>query len=147
MEPQLEGCGKAKPLGALIPPCHASMEPQLEGCGKMHPVPPPLDGVSASMEPQLEGCGKNLLGVRQISLGVLQWSRNLRVAESASARARLALSASLQWSRNLRVAESSVYGAALARQAASMEPQLEGCGKSTAAPKSRSVLCFNGAAT
>ena len=58
------------------------------------------------MEPQLEGCGK-----------VWQWQGSVDVD-------------GLQWSRNLRVAESDEQ--CLIRRdhsAASMEPQLEGCGK------------------
>ena len=82
MEPQLEGCGKIKPGGAGIVVQVASMEPQLEGCGKLLDDAAEEIGVSASMEPQLEGCGKD--GQRDEAAGhaQLQWSRNLRVAES-----------------------------------------------------------------
>ena len=70
------------------------------------------------MEPQLEGCGKRL-ALRAGRLGArrLQWSRNLRVAESCRA-----------------------LGGRRARPAASMEPQLEGCGKRiTAGPQRKDV--------
>ena len=61
------------------------------------------------MEPQLEGCGK--LDVEGVSYRqcLLQWSRNLRVAERVDRQ-----------------------GDAGRRRRASMEPQLEGCGKGTA---------------
>ena len=60
------------------------MEPQLEGCGK--PAARPRVDVRrrASMEPQLEGCGKKIVLERMRWLPRLQWSRNLRVAESVS---------------------------------------------------------------
>ena len=58
MEPQLEGCGKSRQGGAQGALPRASMEPQLEGCGKLK-------------------SRKSLKGLSR-----LQWSRNLRVAES-----------------------------------------------------------------
>ena len=77
------------------------------------------------MEPQLEGCGKSPLHLYHLKIRWLQWSRNLRVAESPQRRAQL-----------------------LAPDRASMEPQLEGCGKRLAsAPRAHRALCFNGAAT
>ena len=106
MEPQLEGCGKS----VISPPqprrymlqwsrnlrvaesrarlvrvrtLLASMEPQLEGCGKRRGGGPPMNMDDASMEPQLEGCGKVASAARSGPQFLLQWSRNLRVAESA----------------------------------------------------------------
>ena len=64
----------------------------------------------------------------------LQWSRNLRVAESGAASSHFLLNASLQWSRNLRVAESRQSGRPRGTCDASMEPQLEGCGKRRGGP-------------
>ena len=63
-------------------------------------------GLGASMEPQLEGCGKIGGGAAYDIPLELQWSRNLRVAESNLA-------------DHIR---RFIY-------IASMEPQLEGCGK------------------
>ena len=84
----------------------------------------------ASMEPQLEGCGKAIASTPTRLDAALQWSRNLRVAESATARTEGAISVTLQWSRNLRVAESGIMNQVwIAKSFASMEPQLEGCGK------------------
>ena len=77
------------------------------------------------MEPQLEGCGKGNASAIVSLLPGLQWSRNLRVAESAGASAGAAVAKMLQWSRNLRVAESS-------RAASRLRARLKG---------------FNGAAT
>ena len=57
------------------------------------------------MEPQLEGCGKTVRAVINENLGLLQWSRNLRVAERAAIREAMFHDKELQWSRNLRVAE------------------------------------------
>ena len=60
------------------------MEPQLEGCGKECEYAGPLVGrLPASMEPQLEGCGKQASESTDAASVPLQWSRNLRVAESA----------------------------------------------------------------
>ena len=59
------------------------------------------------MEPQLEGCGKDLEAAKaELSEAKLQWSRNLRVAESQCTECGLVRVDVLQWSRNLRVAES-----------------------------------------
>ena len=82
------------------------MEPQLEGCGKLGAAGRRQPSKNASMEPQLEGCGKfGVLFVIGIGVG-LQWSRNLRVAESDSTVDAFSDGGQLQWSRNLRVAES-----------------------------------------
>ena len=54
----------------------------------------------------------------------------MRVAESETQIVRIPISALLQWSRNLRVAESNSDPQAVHKvDRASMEPQLEGCGK------------------
>ena len=64
------------------------------------------------------------------SVEQLQWSRNLRVAERSEPSAARTSSPPLQWSRNLRVAERiHRTGAGAKPRGASMEPQLEGCGK------------------
>ena len=106
------------------------MEPQLEGCGKSAAVVALSLVQGASMEPQLEGCGKQHRADVQQRLAELQWSRNLRVAESAGPVKGKKVWRRLQWSRNLRVAESrAVPPLAAFRLGASMEPQLEGCGK------------------
>ena len=174
MEPQLEGCGKpgegswrcmAAPLqwsrnlrvaesalGLLagLGECRASMEPQLEGCGKVRAVVCAFCHVRiASMEPQLEGCGKRpAMPGHHVKKG-LQWSRNLRVAESTARASCTASAATLQWSRNLRVAErQGAAGQGAGRGRASMEPQLEGCGKlARRAARPTASTCFNGAAT
>ena len=100
------------------------------------------------MEPQLEGCGKQAFlrtGRRNL---LLQWSRNLRVAErrarpSAPSAALASMEPQLEGcGKHLRRA---LFNRA---RRASMEPQLEGCGKTGAPcasglPPSR----FNGAAT
>ena len=53
----------------------------------------------------------------------------MRVAESDRATGALESGESLQWSRNLRVAESRRPRPSRTTTPASMEPQLEGCGK------------------
>ena len=57
------------------------------------------------MEPQLEGCGKAWDKATLTDVQTLQWSRNLRVAESLPKTAEFVDLFLLQWSRNLRVAE------------------------------------------
>ena len=124
MEPQLEGCGKSNERQALHVRPQASMEPQLEGCGKFRGM-----------------CGRD-------HASVLQWSRNLRVAESSCQRRFSAALHALQWSRNLRVAESAAVNRNRRFDCASMEPQLEGCGKDgKRRPRARPRQGFNGAAT
>ena len=84
MEPQLEGCGKIPLRGGPRGRVRASMEPQLEGCGKHVKEAIARGFESASMEPQLEGCGKRSWIMGAVAANTLQWSRNLRVAESAA---------------------------------------------------------------
>ena len=61
----------------------------------------------------------------------------MRVAESPMPRILSGASPSLQWSRNLRVAERTAnLNAAVRDEIASMEPQLEGCGKLPGADRS-----------
>ena len=61
------------------------------------------------MEPQLEGCGKLRGCSTTCGTCALQWSRNLRVAESAVLHESDESVPLLQWSRNLRVAESRAF--------------------------------------
>ena len=128
MEPQLEGCGKrggrlnGNGNGAL----QWSRNLRVVESGR-----PIRHGrlVGASMEPQLEGCGKLDEAQYQPLDDMLQWSRNLRVAESGGWAAGNSAGNALQWSRNLRVAESPSAPGVPVPRVASMEPQLEGCGK------------------
>ena len=84
------------------------MEPQLEGCGKPAQRGWLTWAATASMEPQLEGCGKHSTCVSRSRRKQLQWSRNLRVAESLYGLFMPTTAfIQLQWSRNLRVAESA----------------------------------------
>ena len=57
------------------------------------------------MEPQLEGCGKPRSQPVRPTSCLLQWSRNLRVAERRHAVQGGVRNRLLQWSRNLRVVE------------------------------------------
>ena len=108
------------------------MEPQLEGCGKIVLGRRGRFRVRASMEPQLEGCGKFHVALNRPRAPLLQWSRNLRVAESRHKPGVNEYDDELQWSRNLRVAESAAARHQARVEAnASMEPQLEGCGKAS----------------
>ena len=131
MEPQLEGCGKRKPVqdvglddlmlqwsrnlrvaesgrrvGRRAPRRLASMEPQLEGCGKNRNFNMSGSMPFASMEPQLEGCGKNLDGAT--------------CGASATASMEPQLEGCGKW---------HLLAGPIQPRDASMEPQLEGCGK------------------
>ena len=126
------------------------MEPQLEGCGKRLALLVAAVGAGASMEPQLEGCGKRAARIaRWGRMTKLQWSRNLRVAESAR---RLhgrheMVPASMEPQLEGCGKRMSFRDNPAAAQA-SMEPQLEGCGKSMALRGySIQQTGFNGAAT
>ena len=121
---------KESDLGGTSAHQRASMGPQLDSCGK---APPPLgDGqhAGASMGPQLDSCGKVCPRCRDPRYPLLQWGRNLTVAESRVRAEHLAARRELQWGRNLTVAER---GPASRRtdhgHQASMGPQLDSCGK------------------
>ena len=76
------------------------------------------------MGPQLDSCGRVDLSGKKLLDDMLQWGRNLIVAEGLSLSDRLSSRARLQWGRNLIVAE--------------------GCRKAFC---SRKAISFNGAAT
>ena len=62
------------------------------------------------MGPQPFGCGRLVLPWVLTVLCLLQWGRNLSVAEGAGADAKQLASNPLQWGRNLSVAEGTKYG-------------------------------------
>ena len=80
---------------------------------------------------------------------MLQWGRNLIVAEGEAAPCACAKTVALQWGRNLIVAEGPDPGADAARvRAASMGPQLDSCGRmSPETVREFEKESFNGAAT
>ena len=82
------------------------------------------------MGPQLDSCGRPLKEYSAIEKGTLQWGRNLTVAEGAHSGIIVAHAKRLQWGRNLTVAEGSESLRCITqRQAASMGPQLDSCGR------------------
>ena len=84
----------------------------------------------ASMGPQPFGCGRGSEDVLFFDAPMLQWGRNLSVAEGPSPDALPHDPATLQWGRNLSVAEGATPSASLPRGAtASMGPQPFGCGR------------------
>ena len=57
------------------------------------------------MGPQLDSCGRPTIVTDARLFVVLQWGRNLIVAEGSLSRTRKSASPALQWGRNLIVAE------------------------------------------
>ena len=85
----------------------ASMGPQLVRCGKWHSLPVYRLNVIASMGPQLVRCGKKWAAFPpDIAAALLQWGRNLFVAEREAHAGCRGKVPGLQWGRNLFVAES-----------------------------------------
>ena len=93
------------------------------------------------MGPQLDSCGRaNRRPFPLFSRAVLQWGRNLTVAEGImNAAIKRALS-KLQWGRNLTVAEGYANDRRLwpCEGVASMGPQLDSCGRGRRRPDSSS---------
>ena len=82
------------------------MGPQLDSCGRRLPRKASASERCASMGPQLDSCGR-----RVATLGnggqacMLQWGRNLTVAEGGIQTEVEVAWSKLQWGRNLTVAE------------------------------------------
>ena len=84
------------------------------------------------MGPQLDSCGRSDCSFdRLASSALLQWGRNLTVAEGMNVRDWIAENnPPLQWGRNLTVAEGvQLVCRARAERDASMGPQLDSCGR------------------
>ena len=62
-------------------------------------------------------------------LNMLQWGRNMIVAEGVEARYLQALRLALQWGRNMIVAEGQTHGEPEIVERASMGPQHDSCGR------------------
>ena len=130
MGPQLDSCGRRRPSANDKFRKKASMGPQLDSCGRCkhcHHV----------WRPNLLQWGRNLtvaegndslLAVRDALR--LQWGRNLTVAEGATVPTAGPACAPLQWGRNLTVAEGTSGCVRPYRGGwASMGPQLDSCGR------------------
>ena len=81
------------------------MGPQLDSCGRILAQGRFLLGLEASMGPQLDSCGRPMERKVRPWRDVLQWGRNLIVAEGSRIKTRIKTSPKLQWGRNLIVAE------------------------------------------
>ena len=106
MGPQLVRCGMDFRLESLHGPCLPSMGPQLVRCGMHAGIRDGSHAKVPSMGPQLVRCGMQsriLQGIPGADL--LQWGRNLFVAECHALSFRLMGRTFLQWGRNLFVAE------------------------------------------
>ena len=106
MGPQLDSCGRMDILNSMMIESLASMGPQLDSCGRVHKFR--FCGVDhfASMGPQLDSCGR------------LAWLFAMPLWPM------------LQWGRNLIVAEGDDFGDIHESEpAASMGPQLDSCGR------------------
>ena len=101
------------------------MGPQLDSCGRPNRVHRDVSAKPASMGPQLDSCGRYLNGNGNGLHRLLQWGRNLTVAEGGLPQFADPAPPWLQWGRNLTVAE--------------------GCSLSSFPMSAH--FCFNGAAT
>ena len=81
MGPQLDSCGRQVVCAAIAGAASASMGPQLDSCGRCRRCPCQGRVHVASMGPQLDSCGRFPLGGRRDGRVMLQWGRNLTVAE------------------------------------------------------------------
>ena len=88
MGPQPFGCGRESTIDRMAGRIVASMGPQPFGCGRPLPRDPPQWTHRASMGPQPFGCGRVLDGLPMRMLPLLQWGRNLSVAEGCPIPAR-----------------------------------------------------------
>ena len=117
--------------GLAVGRAGTSMGPQLDSCGRhlLHVGPPMAPGTS--MGPQLDSCGRLPIFHHGLPHFLLQWGRNLTVAEGSAFLFPLGVGVELQWGRNLTVAEGSI-GALRppALRRTSMGPQLDSCGRS-----------------
>ena len=105
------------------PAALASMGPQLDSCGRVNAVRWSGKSSRASMGPQLDSCGRLVRKVSVPARVLLQWGRNLIVAEGSWGRTRESLCR------------------------ASMGPQLDSCGRYTCLECFCQRHSFNGAAT
>ena len=121
MGPQLDSCGKGHALAYQVVYDRPSMGPQLDSCGKIAGRVVPDNHRAPSMGPQLDSCGKRNSRHRSSKIEVI-----------------------LQWGRNLTVAESHRLGyfGRGARREPSMGPQLDSCGKRRPLGARHTRLCL-----
>ena len=81
MGPQPFGCGRQRPRSRLQGHERASMGPQPFGCGRLSLLVLRARPALASMGPQPFGCGRSARSSVILRLDMLQWGRNLSVAE------------------------------------------------------------------
>ena len=130
MGPQPFGCGRWRAQAVRADGLAPSMGPQPFGCGRDVECVCQRDLKAPSMGPQPFGCGRPRAADRPAALGtfngaatfrlrkgrgrysvgtpagtILQWGRNLSVAEGAGGPLIAYKSCTLQWGRNLSVAE------------------------------------------
>ena len=123
------------------PPCGgrcASMGPQLDSCGRATSRRAFLPRVRASMGPQLDSCGRRDVAEKQGDLNLLQWGRNLTVAEGRPPPSKTAPYGFASMGPQLDSCgrRNNDY-ANLAFVHASMGPQLDSCGRDAPCPKAR----------
>ncbi len=111
-------------------PDGTSMGPRLVSRGKGDRPVDRRSGRRTSMGPRLVSRGKTTIAPVAEERLLLQWGRDLLVAERRSLRGRHASRQRLQWGRDLLVAESEDLAAELDRRGvASMGPRLVSRGK------------------
>ena len=149
MGPQPFGCGRAPRAMARAWGAPASMGPQPFGCGRGRGRGGYQGRALASMGPQPFGCGRTARPCTRPPNLLLQWGRNLSVAEGKVFLRGTEGSLGLQWGRNLSVAEGkTIVKHDKQYRCASMGPQPFGCGRSSSFTELfEPALCFNGAAT
>ena len=92
------------------------------------------------MGPQLDSCGRDPKLYKECMQDLLQWGRNLIVAEGPPILVYHPADQTLQWGRNLIVAEGiEPNDSRLGMILASMGPQLDSCGRRVPGPVPRGV--------
>ena len=108
-----------------------SMGPQHDSCGRAPVLDLLRHVVGPSMGPQHDSCGRYLQVLRAASQSLLQWGRNMIVAEGRRSCWSFSGRVPLQWGRNMIVAEGclgDVAGGPFCFP--SMGPQHDSCGRS-----------------
>ena len=130
MGPQLDSCGRLDPDGHQLFLRTASMGPQLDSCGRGRAVCVVRVPNHASMGPQLDSCGRGVPCQKGGASAMLQWGRNLTVAEgrAPTTTGRAGTSASMGPQLD-SCGRAKSRRRARSAPGASMGPQLDSCGR------------------
>ena len=134
MGPQHDSCGR-RACAFLVRRAPApSMGPQHDSCGRRYAGRPAAVPVRPSMGPQHDSCGRPPGDFGGGIAGILQWGRNMIVAEGRVTPKEPVRAPNLQWGRNMIVAEGCSTDSASRPCQPSMGPQHDSCGRNRDPP-------------